>query len=259
MLILHGALDVFHPLKVLKLIKNNIMNDSNIEHIVQLKDVSKIYQQGEVEVKAVDHMTLNIEKGNFAALCGPSGSGKTSVLNLIGGLDVPSTGEVWVDQINLATLNASTLSNVRRNRIGFVFQAYNLIPVMTAYENAEFVMNLQGVNETECRERVMSILKEVGLEGLENRRPDEMSGGQQQRVAIARAIVTEPAIILADEPTANVDSHTAEALLDLMQELNQEKGTTFLFSTHDQHVMDRARRLIRLVDGQIETDETRAE
>ena len=235
------------------------MNNSNVEHIVQLKDVSKIYQQGEIEVKAVDHMSLDIEKGDFAALCGPSGSGKTSVLNLVGGLDVPSAGEVWVDQINLATLNASTLANVRRNRIGFVFQAYNLIPVMTAYENAEFVMNLQGVSEAECRERVMAILKEVGLEGLENRRPDEMSGGQQQRVAIARAIVTEPAIILADEPTANVDSHTAEALLNLMQELNQEKGVTFLFSTHDQHVMDRARRLIRLVDGQIEIDETRAE
>ncbi len=227
------------------------------EPIVQLKNVSKTYQQGKMEVKAVDRFSLDIQRGDFAALCGPSGSGKTSVLNLIGGLDVPSSGEVWVDQINLATLSASALSNVRKNRIGFVFQAYNLIPVMTAYENAEFVLNLQGVDEAECRDRVMAILKEVGLEGLDKRRPDEMSGGQQQRVAIARAIVTEPAIVLADEPTANVDSHTAEALLDLMQRLNQEKGITFLFSTHDQHVMDRARRLIRLLDGRLDVDEVR--
>ncbi len=225
--------------------------------IVQLKDVSKIYQQGKIEVKAVDRLSLDIQRGDFAALCGPSGSGKTSVLNLVGGLDVPSSGEVWVDQINLATLSASALSNVRKNRIGFVFQAYNLIPVMTAYENAEFVLNLQGVDESERHDRVMVILKEVGLEGLEKRRPDEMSGGQQQRVAIARAIVTQPAIILADEPTANVDSRTAESLLDLMQALNQEKGITFLFSTHDQHVMDRARRLIRLLDGRLESDEVR--
>ncbi len=229
------------------------MNDP----IVQLKCVSKIYQQGKIDVKAVDQLSLAIQSGDFAALCGPSGSGKTSVLNLIGGLDQPSEGEVWVDQINLATLSASALSNVRKNRIGFVFQAYNLIPVMTAYENAGFVLDLQGVDETECRERVMSILKDVGLEGLERRRPDEMSGGQQQRVAIARAIVTRPAIILADEPTANVDSHTAESLLDLMQKLNQEQGITFLFSTHDQHVMERARRLIRLRDGQLEEDELR--
>lgn len=235
------------------------MNKSTIESIVKLIDVSKIYQQGKIEVKAVDRFSLDIQKGDFAALCGPSGSGKTSVLNLIGGLDVPSSGEVWVDQINLATLSASALSNVRKNRIGFVFQAYNLIPVMTAYENAEFVLNLQGVSESESHDRVMAVLKDVGLEGLEKRRPDEMSGGQQQRVAIARAIVTQPAIILADEPTANVDSHTAEALLDLMQKLNQEQNITFLFSTHDQLVMDRASRLIRLRDGQLESDELRAD
>ncbi|MFV2060975.1 MAG: ABC transporter ATP-binding protein [Gammaproteobacteria bacterium] len=233
------------------------MNTQSIEPIVQLKNVSKIYQQGKIDVKAVDDFSLEINKGEFAALCGPSGSGKTSVLNLIGGLDVPNDGEVWVDQINLATLNASELSKVRKNRIGFVFQSYNLIPVMTAYENAEFVLNLQGVKEAECRERVMAILKEVGLEGLENRRPDEMSGGQQQRVAIARAIVTQPAIILADEPTANVDSHTAASLLDLMQQLNQDKDMTFLFSTHDQHVMDRAKRLIHLIDGKLDEDELR--
>jgi putative ABC transport system ATP-binding protein len=233
------------------------MNRHSQEPIVQLKKVSKIYKQGKIEVKAVDHFSLDIQKGEFTTLCGPSGSGKTSVLNLIGGLDIPNEGEVWIDKTNLALLSAGELSKIRKNRIGFVFQSYNLIPVMTAYENAEFVLNLQGVNESECKERVMAILKEVGLQGLENRRPDEMSGGQQQRVAIARAIVTHPAIILADEPTANVDSHTAASLLDLMQKLNQEKGITFLFSTHDQHVMDRASRLIHLIDGKLDDDEVR--
>ncbi len=229
----------------------------NSHHIVEMKNVSKVYRQGEIQVRAVADFTLDIEKGDFAALCGPSGSGKTSVLNLIGGLDIPSSGDVWLDQINLATLSAGALSNVRKNRIGFVFQAYNLIPVMTAFENAEFVLNLQGVDAEESRDRVMAILNDVSLSGLEHRRPHELSGGQQQRVAIARAIVTQPAIILADEPTANVDSHTAESLLDLMQELNRQKGITFLFSTHDQHVMDRAERLIRLHDGQLEADERR--
>jgi putative ABC transport system ATP-binding protein len=225
--------------------------------IVKLEEITKIYQQGKVEVRAVDGLSLNIGKGDFAALCGPSGSGKTTVLNLIGGLDVPNSGRVFLEDQDLATLSRSQVSNIRRDRLGFVFQAYNLIPVLTAYENAEFVLKLQGVPDRECRDRVMEILKEVGLEGLENRRPDEMSGGQQQRVAIARAIVTRPAIVLADEPTANVDSSTADALLDLMQQLNQGYGGTFLFSTHDRRVMDRARRLIRLRDGKIERDEVR--
>ncbi len=225
--------------------------------IVKLEEITKIYQQGKVEVRAVDGLSLNIGKGDFAALCGPSGSGKTTVLNLIGGLDVPASGRVFLEDQDLATLSRSQVSNIRRDRLGFVFQAYNLIPVLTAYENAEFVLKLQGVPDRECRVRVMEILKEVGLEGLENRRPDEMSGGQQQRVAIARAIVTRPAIVLADEPTANVDSSTADALLDLMQQLNQGCGGTFLFSTHDRRVMDRARRLIRLRDGKIERDEVR--
>jgi len=225
--------------------------------IVKLEEITKIYQQGKVEVRAVDGLSLNIGKGDFAALCGPSGSGKTTVLNLIGGLDVPNSGRVFLEDQDLATLSRSQVSNIRRDRLGFVFQAYNLIPVLTAYENAEFVLKLQGVPDRECRDRVMKILKEVGLEGLENRRPDEMSGGQQQRVAIARAIVTRPAIVLADEPTANVDSSTADALLDLMQQLNQGYGGTFLFSTHDRRVMDRARRLIRLRDGKIERDEVR--
>jgi len=225
------------------------------EQIVQMQNVVKTYRQGKVDVHAVNDVTLAIDNGDFAVLCGPSGSGKTSILNLIGGLDVPSSGRVWVDNVDLSTLDTTALSTVRKNRIGFVFQAYNLIPVMTAYENAEFVLNLQGVSEAESWERVMSTLKAVGLEGLEHRRPDEMSGGQQQRVAIARAIVTSPAIVLADEPTANVDSHTAESLLDLMQQLNREQGITFLFSTHDQHVIDRARRIITIHDGKIESDE----
>jgi putative ABC transport system ATP-binding protein len=225
--------------------------------IVRVEKAVKIYQQGKVEVRAVNGVSIDIDKGDFAALCGPSGSGKTTILNLVGGLDVPTEGKVLLEDQELGTLSRSRISAIRRDRIGFVFQAYNLIPVMTAYENAEFVLNLQGVPDRECRDRVMTILKDVGLEGLENRRPDEMSGGQQQRVAIARAIVTHPAIVLADEPTANVDSATADALLDLMQKLNQDIGTTFLFSTHDQRVMDRARRLIRLRDGQIENDEVR--
>jgi len=226
--------------------------------IVELKHLSKIYQQGELELKAVNDVSLTIRKGDFAALCGPSGSGKTSILNLIGGLDNPTLGEVWLDNIELASLTKSELAEVRKNRIGFVFQSYNLIPVMTAYENAAFVLELQGVDKKEQQQRVMQTLADVGLAGLEHRRPDEMSGGQQQRVAIARAIVTQPAIVLADEPTANVDSHTAEALLDLMQNLNEQQGITFLFSTHDQHVIDRAKRIIQVHDGKVASDDYRA-
>lgn len=228
-----------------------------METIVELKNISKIYQQGDVEVKAVNNVSLTINKGDFAVLCGPSGSGKTSVLNLIGGLDEPTMGDVWLEGRNLANQTNAQLAEIRKNRIGFVFQAYNLIPVMTAYENAAFVLDLQGVKEKIRHDRVMQTLAEVGLVGLEHRRPDEMSGGQQQRVAIARAIVTRPAIVLADEPTANVDSSTAESLLDLMQKLNQQHGITFLFSTHDQHVIDRAQRIIQVQDGKIASDEYR--
>jgi len=228
------------------------------EVIVSLQSVSKVYDEGQVQVRAVNQLSLDIRKGDFAALSGPSGSGKTTVLNLIGGLDVPSSGRVLLEGRDLAAMSRAQLSAMRRDRIGFVFQAYNLIAVMTAYENAEFVLKLQGVPPSECRARVMKVLDEVGLAGLEQRRPDEMSGGQQQRVAIARAMVTRPAIVLADEPTANVDSATAESLLDLMQALNREEGITFLFSTHDPRVMQRARRLIRLRDGALERDEVRA-
>ena len=231
------------------------MNENKRPPIVQIKNLVKTYHQGTVDVHAVNNITLDILKGDFAALCGPSGSGKTTILNMIGGLDEPTSGEIILENRKLSELNRSELSVMRRDRIGFVFQAYNLIPVMTAYENAEFVLKLQGTPEHECHDKVMAVLNEVGLSGLEHRRPDEMSGGQQQRVAIARAIVTRPAIVLADEPTANVDSTTAESLLDLMQRLNQDDDITFLFSTHDPGVMARAKRLIRLRDGHLEKDE----
>ena len=223
--------------------------------IVRLEKVTKVYRQGPVEVRAVDDLSLDIPKGDFVALCGPSGSGKTTLLNLIGGLDIPTGGIVRLEGRDLSRLSRTELARLRRDRIGFVFQAYNLVPVLTAYENTDFVLALQGVPERERRMRVMALLKEVGLEGLENRRPDELSGGQQQRVAIARAIVPEPAIVLADEPTANVDSVTADALLTLMEGLNHGKQVTFLFSTHDQRVVDRAHRIIRMRDGRVISDE----
>lgn len=223
--------------------------------IVRLQHLCKHYRQGKLAVKALDDVSLAIMPGDFAALCGPSGSGKTTLLNLIGGLDLPDSGSIELEAQNLADCSRAELAAIRRDRIGFVFQSYNLVPVMTAYENAEFVLRLQNVPVVERHERVMAVLAEVGLQGLEHRRPDEMSGGQQQRVAIARAIVTRPAIVLADEPTANVDSVTADALLDLMHKLNQEDGITFLFSTHDERLMARTRRLIRLRDGHIESDE----
>ncbi len=225
--------------------------------IVRLSSVTKIYKQGQVEVKAVDALTLEINKGEFSALCGPSGSGKTTTLNLIGALDIPDSGDVMLEDTNLRDLSRTQLSRLRRDRIGFVFQAYNLVQVLTAYENAEFVLNLQGVPKAERKERTMALLKEVGLEGMEDRRPDELSGGQQQRVAIARAIAPEPAIVLADEPTANVDSATAGALLDLMEKLNQEKGVTFLFSTHDERVIRRAKRIMTMRDGKLVGDEAK--
>ena len=225
--------------------------------IVQLDNVSKYYQQGKVTVKAIEDLSLSLNSSDFAALSGPSGSGKTTILNLIGALDEPTSGTIWLEGLDLSQQNRTRLSKIRRDRIGFVFQSYNLIPVMTAFENAEFVLALQGVATDERQRRVQAIMQEVGLGDLMNRRPDELSGGQQQRVAIARAIVPEPAIVLADEPTANVDSATAHDLLDLMEELNINKGITFLFSTHDERVMSRARRLIQLRDGKLAADETR--
>ena len=224
--------------------------------IVEMQDVTRIYQQGGVEVPALRGLSLQIESGEFMALSGPSGSGKTTTLNLIGALDAPTSGRIILEGKDLGTLNRRELSHLRRDRIGFVFQSYNLIPVLTAYENAELVVSVQGMAATERRDKVMSLLKDVGLAGMENRRPSELSGGQQQRVAIARALASSPAVVLADEPTANVDSETAIHLLDLMQELNQSHNATFIFSTHDERVINRAKRVIRMVDGQVVSDES---
>ncbi len=233
------------------------MAQSN-DPIVKIEGVHKNYRQGEVEVKALRGLDLTVDPGEFLAITGPSGSGKTTALNLIGALDEPSEGTVIVDGHDLSKMRRAQRSRLRRDRIGFVFQAYNLVPVLTAYENAEMVMRLQGIEETKRRERVMGLLREVGLGGMEGRRPNQLSGGQQQRVAIARAIAADPAVTLADEPTANVDSATANKLLELMEKLNQEQGVTFIFSTHDPRVMERARRVVRLVDGRVEADEMRS-
>lgn len=220
--------------------------------IVRLTDVTKVYRQGDVDVHALRGLSFTVMAGEFTALCGPSGSGKTTALNLIGALDVPTSGSVVVDGHDLASLSRKESSQWRRDCVGFVFQAYNLMPVLTAYENAEIVLALQGVDADDRRARVMDLLEAVGLRGMEDRRPDQLSGGQQQRVAIARAIAANPAVVLADEPTANVDSETAENLLSIMEKLNRERGITFLFSTHDQRVMAHARRIVRLVDGKVQ-------
>ena len=225
--------------------------------IISLSSVTKVYRQGSVDIHALRGLSLDIEPGEFTAICGPSGSGKTTTLNLVGALDSMTSGSIVLDGQELGSLNKKQLSALRRDRIGFVFQAYNLMPVLTAYENAEMVLWVQGVDAATRRERVMGLLEQVGLKGMEDRRPSELSGGQQQRVAIARAIASNPAVVLADEPTANVDSETAETLLGLMETLNREQGVTFLFSTHDPQVMERARRVVRLVDGSVASDERR--
>lgn len=224
------------------------------EYIARLDRVSRVYYQGRVEVRAVDNLDLLIRPGEFSALSGPSGSGKTTILNMIGALDKPTIGTVYLEGRDLTRLSRGELSRLRRDRVGFVFQAYNLVPVLTAYENAEFVLALQNVPVQERRDRVMVVLEEVGMAEYVNRRPEELSGGQQQRIAIARAVVSDPAIVLADEPTANVDLEAANTILDLMEDLNARKGVTFLFSTHDRLVMDRARRLVKLRDGRLEDD-----
>ena len=222
--------------------------------VVDCVEVTKVYRQGTLQVEAWRGLTLEVAEGEFTAICGPSGSGKTTLLNLIGALDRPSAGMIRLEGRDLGAMRQRERSHLRRDRIGFVFQAYNLMPVLTAYENAEMVLALQGAPVEERRERVEKILKDVGLEGLEQRRPDELSGGQQQRVAVARAIASSPAVVLADEPTANLDSENATLLLDIMEEQNRERNVTFLFSTHDPRVMERARRIVRLVDGRVESD-----
>jgi putative ABC transport system ATP-binding protein len=224
--------------------------------IVNLQEVTKDYGQGQALTHALRGVNLAIEAGEFTAMAGPSGSGKSTLLNIIGGLDRPTSGRVEVDGREISDLSNTELGLLRRDRLGFIFQSYNLIPVLTALENAEYVLMLQGIPTTERRARVREVLAEVGLEGLENRYPRQLSGGQQQRVAIARAIVSQPALVLADEPTANVDSKTGKALLDLMHRLNEEKGVTFFFSTHEEAVMKRARRLLQLEDGIILNDES---
>jgi len=221
------------------------------EVVVRLDKVSRIYRHGDIEVAALQEVDLEVRRGEFAALVGPSGSGKTTLLNMIGGLDSPTSGRVWIGDTEITRLSRAQLAEVRLRHIGFVFQEYNLIPVLSALENVEYVMLLQGKQEKERQRRARALLKELGLEGMEHRRPSELSGGQQQRVAVARAIVSEPLIVLPDEPTANLDSAAGAALLDLMRALNDDKGVTFVFSTHDPMVMQRARRIIRMRDGRI--------
>ncbi|MDE2982431.1 MAG: ABC transporter ATP-binding protein [Gemmatimonadota bacterium] len=221
------------------------------EHAVRTEDLWKIYPQEPRPVEAVRGVDLVVAPGEFVVMAGPSGSGKTTVLNLLGGLTRPSRGKVWIEGREISALPDKALAQVRLSRIGFVFQSYNLLPVLTALENAEFTLLLQGVPVTERRRRVRRLFREIGLEGLEDRRPPRLSGGEQQRVAVARAVLGEPALVLADEPTANLDSATADALLDVMEQLNRDNGTTFVFSTHDPRVMERASRLVRLVDGRV--------
>jgi len=221
---------------------------------VRCVDLCKTYRQGDQDIKALDHVSLEVAKGGFVCLSAPSGGGKTTLLNAIGGLDIPDSGEVYVDEQRIDNLSKGDLADLRLRQIGFVFQAYNLIPVLTAAENVEFVMQVQGIATAERNEKAQAILKEVGLEGLENRRPAEMSGGQQQRVAVARAVASRPALILADEPTANLDSKTSDELMELFTELNESHGSTFIIASHDQRVMNYAKRLIRMLDGRIVED-----
>ena len=221
---------------------------------VRCVDLCKTYRQGDQDIKALDHVSLEVPKGGFVCLSAPSGGGKTTLLNAIGGLDLPDSGEVYIDGDRTDNLSKGELAELRLRQIGFVFQAYNLIPVLSALENVEFVMQVQGVSAEERGDRARAVLHEVGLEGLEDRRPAEMSGGQQQRVAVARAIASRPALVLADEPTANLDSKTSDELMELFSELNEKHNTTFIIASHDQRVMAYAHRLIRMLDGRIVDD-----
>jgi len=221
---------------------------------IECIELCKIYHQGDAVIKALDHVNLTVEAGSFICLSGPSGSGKTTLLNAIGGLDRLDSGEIHFDGDRVDLLGKGALADLRLQHIGFVFQAYNLIPVLTARENVEFVMQVQGVPTHERREKSAAILKEVGLEGMENRRPAQLSGGQQQRVAVARAIVSKPKLVLADEPTANLDSKSAKRLMDLFQELNEKHQVTFMIATHDERVMRYAKRLLKMQDGRVIDD-----
>jgi len=223
--------------------------------VIEIENLTRKYGKGIGEVVAINEISLNIEYGEFTAIIGPSGSGKSTLLNLIGGLDKSDSGSVLLAGRDIAKMSGSQMSDFRRDRIGFIFQAYNLIPVLSAEENIEYIMLLQGIPSVKRKERVQEMLFLVGLEGLGHRRPSELSGGQQQRVAVARAMASKPEIILADEPTANLDSKTGMALLDMMRQLNEDQGVTFVFSTHDEMIMKRARRLIYLRDGLVALDE----
>jgi putative ABC transport system ATP-binding protein len=222
--------------------------------VIECIDVKKTYVSGQIEVQALRGVTVSIEQGEFVALTGPSGCGKTTLLNIIGGLDRPTSGEVRVEGRSLNDLSNSDLADLRLRRIGFVFQAYNLVPVLSGVENVEFIMQLQGVGKDDRRRRASEVLSSVGLADMQARRPAELSGGQQQRVAVARALASNPAIILADEPTANLDSKTAQALLELMRDLNNKRKVTFVIASHDPKVLDFVQRQVRLVDGQIRSD-----
>src|SRR5665647_391073 len=225
--------------------------------VIDIRNVQKIYDETEVAVRAVDGVTLSFDEAEFAAIVGPSGSGKTTLLNLIGGLDVPTAGEILISGTNLSTLKSSELIDFRLNNIGFVFQAYNLIPVLTAKENVEFIMNLQKWSKKDRDERTFELLKAVGLFDRANSRPTKMSGGQQQRIAVARALASRPKFVLADEPTANLDSKSATTLLEIMEKLNHEEKITFIFSTHDARVVKMAHRVITLEDGKVISDDVR--
>ncbi len=224
---------------------------------IRCRQLCKTFQQGDETITGLDHVDLDIAAGEFVCLSGPSGSGKTTLLNAIGGLDTPDSGEITMGDRRIDQLDRGRLAEMRLHHIGFVFQAYNLIAVLSAQENVEFVMQVQGIEAGERARKAREILREVGLEGLEDRRPAQLSGGQQQRVAVARAIVSNPDLVLADEPTANLDSQSSAQLMDIFVELNQHHQTTFIIATHDKRVMDYARRLIRMVDGKIVSDETR--
>jgi len=224
-------------------------------NVIETRDLCRTFGSEETEVIALDHVSIDIEEGEFTAIIGPSGSGKTTLLHLIGGLDEPNSGSVMLSGSNIANMSGNQLSDFRRDHIGFIFQAYNLIPVLSAEENIEYIMLLQGVGAAERKKRVREMLAMVELEGLGDRRPAHLSGGQQQRVAVARAMASNPDIILADEPTANLDSKTGISLLEVMRDLNQQRNMTFVFSTHDEKIMERATRLIHLRDGKVELDE----
>jgi putative ABC transport system ATP-binding protein len=227
--------------------------------VIELRNVNKIYNSSEVKVHAVNDVTLDFTEAEFAAIVGPSGSGKTTLLNLIGGLDTPTSGEILIDGTNLLKLKSSQLINFRLKNIGFVFQSFNLIPVLTAKENIEFIMQLQGRQKSEREKRTLELLEAVGLTDRLNSRPSKLSGGQQQRVAVARALASKPKFILADEPTANLDSISAGNLLDIMEKLNREENITFIFSTHDPRVVKKARRVVTLEDGKVISDELKTE